>query len=716
MEQNINKLGAFVATLALIASVLVMPNVSAGDGDLSVTLVGDNGLTSYGAKYGNASFTGSVSSTSVDADDDLTISVDFPDFNDWTPSQASIGAWDGSNCAVNDGDDFTAGSHNFGTLSGTLDFCISVNVVGNVSHGDQIDMTVDASSSSSSSLTINAQVVVSDWSISTADNVVKTFEETDIIDDDCSTAIDCHEYTITIHNNKLDEDGDPVAFSDTITIALLTATEGWDVNSDDSGWDDMANAGKGEYTLGYIDAGSSDDFVMEVRLQGENAIASSHNGNTFLNFQAIDNIGGAYQMVAFEMMVEDNFGVRLESNKNYAVANGNAVDNGCEDNPDVTGYTVNWSVTLKNFGNTGDTFDVTFDTSDAVAAGWSVTGTSDGNSGTLGPKAEYGEKEYYFEMTVPKNLAAGTQHGFTMTVTSTSDSTQTATRDFSAEVAQCYGLSMSVDKTTASADPGLSGDFTITVTNNGNGNDIVQYETMGGASEWLPTLNGVTSSDIASGESAQVVYSMTVPSGASSQATSGMAMVHAFSEACYDDEIKVDDCAYEAVNTATETHGVSVTLTANQVYGISADYYYNASMASANVQQGLTMQLKFNVTNSGNGNDNIAIMLMNAPSWVVLSQDTVLVAPGQTSTITMDVSAPAEGTLGAVDAFTVKATSVDGTTTDSTDSFTLTVVEVADVDGPTKETVDDDDGGLPGFGFLPAIAAIGAVLLLRRRL
>ena len=26
------------------------------------------------------------------------------------------------------------------------------------------------------------------------------------------------------------------------------------------------------------------------------------------------------------------------------------------------------------------------------------------------------------------------------------------------------------------------------------------------------------------------------------------------------------------------------------------------------------------------------------------------------------------------------------------------------------------DGGLPGFGFLPAIAAIGAVLLLRRRL
>jgi len=127
--------------------------------------------------------------------------------------------------------------------------------------------------------------------------------------------------------------------------------------------------------------------------------------------------------------------------------------------------------------------------------------------------------------------------------------------------------------------------------------------------------------------------------------------------------------------------------------------------------------LKFNVTNNGNGNDNIAIMLMGAPSWVVLSQDTVLVAPGQTSTVTMDISAPAEGTLGAVDAFTIKATSVDGTTTDSTGAFTLTIVEVGDGGGgATPDKVDDDDGGLPGFGFLPAIAAIGAVLLLRRRL
>ena len=47
MEQNVRTLGVIFATLALIASVLVMPNVSATDGDIQTSIAGDNGLTSY---------------------------------------------------------------------------------------------------------------------------------------------------------------------------------------------------------------------------------------------------------------------------------------------------------------------------------------------------------------------------------------------------------------------------------------------------------------------------------------------------------------------------------------------------------------------------------------------------------------------------------------------------------------------------------------------
>ena len=159
-------------------------------------------------------------------------------------------------------------------------------------------------------------------------------------------------------------------------------------------------------------------------------------------------------------------------------------------------------------------------------------------------------------------------------------------------------------------------------------------------------------------------------------------------------------------------------LSSNQVYDITAGYFHNASMASVSVQEGMALQLKFNVTNNGNGNDNIGVALStDAPSWITLSQDTVLVAPGSETTVTIDVLAPVSGSLGA-NTFQIIATSSDGTTTSTSGDFTVTVVEKStDSTGPTTEEVeDDDDGGLPGFGFLSAIAAIGAVLLLRRRL
>ena len=681
MEQKINKLGAFVATLALIASVLVMPNVSAGDGDLSVTLVGDKGLTSYGPMHGHASFTGSVTSTSADADDNVTIATSFSEAG-WTNDQASIGSWDGSTCTVEG-----TGSHDFGTLDGTLDFCIQVMIEGDVSNGDSAEMVVSVSSSNSTALDTNAQVIVSDWTFSTADTDAKTFAESDAVGEDCDTAINCHTYTITIHNNKLDEDGTPVALSDSVKISYNSATPGWRIDSDDSAWDEMEM----EATIGYIDAGSSYDFEIEVSLSGSYALASSYVGNSVLAFQVSDD--KIIDFVEFEAVVEDNFAVSAQGSGNQDV------DNGCSDQD----FKVDWDVSVKNFGNLPDDFTVSFDTSDAVAAAWSVTGADDMTISNILPKAEDGVYDFNVEMEIPSGLAAGTKHGFTMTVTSVGDSSQTQTQEFSATVVQCYGIDMSVDKTTDSADPSASSDFTVTVTNVGNGEDTVSYMTMG-AQAWAPSLSEM-SSTIASGETGQVVFTLTVPADSSAAAKSGMAMVHAYSEICGDD---TSDCDYEA--------HVSVELSSNQVFDISAGYYYNASMASASVQEGMALQLKFNVTNNGNGNDNVGVALANAPSWVTLSQDTVLVGPGQASTVTIDVMAPVSGGLGS-NTFQVMATSSDGTTTSTTGDFTVTVVEQStDSSGPTTEEVDDDEGGLPGFGFLPAIAAIGAVLLLRRRL
>ena len=694
MEQNIRKFGVFVATLALIASVLVMPSASAGDGDLSMTVEGDNGLTSYGAKYGRANFTGSVSSTSVDADDNLTISASFDSESSWDSNNAQIGAWDGTTCAVGEEDDFGSGSYNFGTLDGTLGFCISVLVDGDLfDNGDSVEMVINANSSNSTlDNVVNAQVVVSDWVSSTEDTVAKSFTESSAnTTEDCASAVSCHSYTITIHNNKVDSSGTAQALSDPIKISYNSATPGWSIDSDDTGWDIMTK----QATIGYIAPGESYNLVIEISLSGSYALASSYVGNSVLAFQVSDD-NNVIVFVNFEAIVEDNLAVSVQGSGNQDV------DNGCSDND----YKVDWDVNIKNYGNKPDSFEVVFNTTDVVAAAWNTEGATDVNTGSILPKAENGEYSLSVELTVPNGLPAGTTHGFTMTVTSVGDATQTQTQAFSATVVQCYGIAMTVDKTTDSADPGLDGDFSVTVTNNGNGEDTVSLTAMG-STAWVPTLS-VSASTIASGSSAQVVFTLTVPSDASSTATSGVAMVHAYSEGCGAD---LEGCGYEA-NTSVE-------LSANQVFDITAGYYYNASMASASVQEGMSIQLKFNVTNNGNGNDNVGVALANAPSWVTLADDqtSVLVGPGQSSTVAINVMAPASGSLGAVDSFQVVATSSDGTTTSTTGDFTLTVVEKKiDSGGPTTEEVDDDDGGLPGFGFLPAIAAIGAVLLLRRRL
>ena len=687
MEQKINKLGAFVATLALIASVLVMPNVSAGDGDLSVTLVGDKELTSYGPMHGYANFTGSVTGSSSVIDDNVTVMASFSDAG-WSNDQASIGSWDGTTCTIEG-----SASHNFGTLDETLDFCIQVAIEGDVSNGDSAEMVVSVSSSNSTALDINAQVIVSDWTFSTVDEGVKTFAESDEIGQDCETAINCHTYTITIHNNKLDEEGKPVAFNGAVKISYNSATPGWRIDSNDTAWDEMAM----EATIGYIDAGSSYDFEIEVYLSGNYALASSYVGNSVLAFQVSDD--KIIDFVEFEAVVEDNYAVSIQGSGNQDV------DNGCTDTDSV----VDWDVSVKNFGNLPDDFSVTFDFGDS--AGWTINGANDGTISNILPKAENGMATYKLEMTVPSGLPAGTKHGFTMTVTSVGNSSQTQTQEFSATVVQCYGISIAVDKATDSADPGTSSDFTVTVTNDGNGVDTVSMTTMG-AQAWMPTLSETTLT-IASGATSQVVFTLTVPADSSNMAKSGSAMVHGYSEICGDDPALWSDC--KDIKSEYEAH-ISVELSSNQVFDISAGYYYNSSMASASVQEGMALQLKFNVTNNGNGNDNVGVTLENAPSWVTLSQDTVLVGPGQTNTVTIDVMAPVSGSLGS-STFQVIATSSDGTTTSTTGDFTVTVVEQStDSSGPTTEEVDEDEGGLPGFGFLPAIAAIGAVLLLRRRL
>ncbi len=674
MERNVRNLGVFVATLAMIASVLIVPSVSADGHDLEISGLGDDGVTSYASQYGTAEFLITISSMAGSAHNNVSITASA----DWGSITTEASVTDGSNGCTDENDnvetDFGAG--------GTIEACISVSVAeAGADIGDVGAVTVSATSAEDSiGDSTEFTVQVSNWRAYSNDGAQSYAEG------------DTNQYTISVKNIKVDENGDAVEIDDAISISLSTVGSGWNIDSDDAAWD------KAELTatIQYLAADADYDIVLDIQLVGEIVPASSYVGNSFVVFTVQD--GTVYTLVSLEASVADNFSVNVTGSGNYDS------DSGCSDAEDATG----WTPTVKNFGNTMDSFSITFDTADAAGAGWTVDGATSDNTGMLNPKFEHNEADGtgMFTMNVglhiPAGLPAGTMHGFTMTVISDTDSSVTQTQSFSATVTQCYGLTMTVDKAADSANPGNSADFTISVTNGGNGDDTVSLATMG-ASEWSPTL-AESELTIASGATSTTLLSITVPSDASANAASGSVMAHAYSEGCGDD---TTDCGY--------AYDVSVSVTANQVYGLTAGYYSNETDVvkdTASVQETMTVQMKFTVTNDGNGNDEIVLSLANAPAWVTLGQTEALAGPGQTMTLTVDV-----GPAGAVGDYTfqVTATSADGTTSSTTEDLTVTVTEkVDDSGGPATEKVEEDDS--PGFGIITAIAALGAVLLIRRRL
>ena len=672
MEQNMKTFGVILATLAMIASVLVMPVASAEDGDLRATLSGDDGTTSFASENGTAVFTVEISSASGASHTDIDVSVTFDDAG-WTGDHASV-------------DDCAGGSDlNF---TGSTTACISVKIMGAESIGGSVGMSVSVTSAEDTTgATATGSVKISNWKVSSADGVQSYSENV------------THQYTITVENIMFDANGAGVDLDEPVYITLVEIGGGWNVDSSQSAWDKPSLTA----TINYIAANGSFDLVLDVQLVGEIVTSSSYTGApATIGFNAFDESETPVTTFIFLHAEIATFnGVAITSSSDESDVwdpSTTQVDNGCSGVDAAIGFVV----TVDNFGNDRDSFDVTFDTSDAGSAGWTVNNAQTFTTELLEPKANDGSHTFTLGLVVPANLAAGTTHGFSMTATSTVDTSVSQTQTFSATVKQCYGLDLTVDSMMNSANPGSSTDFTFTVSNTGNGADTFTYMTMGAAA-WNPSLAS-SETEIASGETGQNVLSVTVPADASSDAVSGMIMVHAYSEVCGDDR---EDCEFEASKT--------VSVSANQVFDLTAGYFSNETdvvKSSASVEEGMSVQMKVTVTNNGNGIDQVTLSLANAPSWVSISDDPILVGPGLTEIISITAMAPVSDADGDY-IFQVTATSSDDTVTSTTGDLTIGVTPKGTGTGPTTDDVEEDDS--PGFGAISAIAALGAVLLLRRR-
>ena len=156
-----------------------------------------------------------------------------------------------------------------------------------------------------------------------------------------------------------DDGSEPVALEDDVFLTLSNVGGGWNIDSDNSAWSKVEL----KATISYIPAGGTFDLELDIQLVGGIVPASSYiNSNSNIVFTANDD-AGVYQTVSLEANVADNFALSSTGSGNEYV------DNGCDADDTAS---IGWTPSVKNFGNTLDSFSVTFDTSDAGAAGWGV--------------------------------------------------------------------------------------------------------------------------------------------------------------------------------------------------------------------------------------------------------------------------------------------------------------------------------------------------------
>ena len=656
MENSKNVRGVLAIAMLMLAAAFVVPNASAG-AMLMVDGEGDDDLTSFGPAGGEAIFVTWAMNLGDEDYSGVNISASFDD-GSWTADQVYFESWmDG---------DHGNGTADLGSMAAqSYDYVMAiVSIPATAENGDSVIFTATFDADDDSAI-VEFTLIVTDW-VAFSEDEAQSYEEGDP-EEDCATSNSCNIYTITLMNlNEAD-------ITNEITIGFAGADEGWIVAGDD--WDEMNKTA----TFFGMAGGEEYNTSLEITLVGVNVPASSDAGNATIAFQAMDDNGYVQPFfIIFEATVADFHDVKVEGSGSQSVA--------------ASGGDVSWEVTIKNMGNTGDNFDFSFNTADADAAGWSTTGTGGGNTGYLDWKGSGEASEYSFNvtMTVLGGLGAGTSHGFTMSVSSSSGATA-ADQAFSATVNQSYGLSLASSADEATKAPSETAEFSFTITNDGNGEDSYAV-VVGGPSAYSPASDAAEVT-VAAGATGQFVVSAMVPADKQAHTQSG--------------DITVTVTSEDGATSASTT----VSVTTAQVFALAFD----GGAKTATVAQDASVSVVFNLTNSGNGPETVTFALDGAPAFAGLSATEGVIGPGDTITVTATIAPTADDSIGS-SSFTITATG--GGTAVSSGTLTVDVTEKS-TGGGDPGTVDiggdEDEGWLPGFGLLAVLSALGAALLLRRR-
>ena len=663
---RINKRQAlpFVTALLMVVSALAFTPAS-GEAGFTASASGYYNNYSFASVNGTADYTLDLTNTGDTDFSDLVISPEF-----------QHQSWLTDNVSFSDGSTSSTGSFSIETFSAGTTQQLTISVT--VGNGVQIDysevpMMLNVDDSTGSRIgSSDVVVVVTNWIAyesnypgSPALNVYNVG--------------DSYSYQLTVKNIAVSYDADadsttPMDIRDAIQVQY-SGISGWSVTSEDESWHPFYGG-----QLNGMAADSAQTWDITVELTG-NVKA----GEDVINFQASstdpdDPMGGMPYYQPYGLSV---IPVSAASWYNVGVSGSGTLASDVSEGSDIQ----SWQVGVHNLGNDDDTFSLTWDVT-GVPLGWTLSALPD-TSGQIGWQGSY---NFDVAITIPADALAGTTGIFTMTADS-ANSDATATQTFEVSVNQHYGVSLSVDSSSAEANPGSTVDFSFELSNTGNGEDTFNIS-VDGPAFWAPTasVSDVTVGAVSNG---QFLVSVTVPADRDAGTDSG------------DISVTVSSSDGESSDS------LNISVSASQIFDISMAHS-SGSDGIVTVSQDTSLQIKMNVTNNGNGVDTLSLSLANAPSWAALGAETLDIGRGQTIPIIVTLSPDTAALSGRDYTFQVVVTSSDGS--DWTSPDMTAEIEVKETEGEevVEEVVEEEDDS-PGFGIFASLLAFTFVVLNRRK-
>jgi len=328
------------------------------------------------------------------------------------------------------------------------------------------------------------------------------------------------------------------------------------------------------------------------------------------------------------------------------------------------GKRVYYSFEITNKGNAVDTFNLEVDTS-SLPDGWDASLDQDKVS-NLGVDDNITLTDVLV-VKAPENAAADVETSIIVTISSDYNSSVNSTYTSRTTVLQNYEPKLAIEGVdTQSAKPEEQVNFTIKITNDGNGEDDISLSLVGGNSSWGQL--GDSAFTLSAGSNDTTTLRVTPPKD--TEAKNGYTLiVKATSE---------DD-------TTSTTRNIFINVL--QIYEVSVQVSGDSSKKG---DPGDELTFEMTIKNKGNGEDTVSLSLEGAKSSWGSIVDEVELTSGETKTVNLTVNIDDDATVGDNDII------VNGTSEDNPSAYDTGTVKVSVNKQFKVDVVVSSQSGDPG--------------------